>query len=68
MQINIKEKYKSSSYRKTKQLIWINKLQIYRVWDRWHYRVSPVALCITHAEPELTARPWFRVLNSHQGQ
>ena len=30
--------------------------------------VPPVALCITHAEPELTARPWFRVLNSHQGQ
>ena len=27
-----------------------------------------MALCITHAEPELTARPWFRVLNSHQGQ
>ena len=31
-------------------------------------RVPPVALCIMHAEPELTARPWFRVLNSHQGQ
>ena len=25
-----------------------------------------MALCITNAEPELTARPWFRVLNSHQ--
>ena len=32
------------------------------------YRVPSVALCITHVEPELTARPWFQVLNSHQGQ
>ena len=31
-----------------------------REYHLWH--------CVTHAEPELTARPWFRVLNSHQGQ
>ena len=27
-----------------------------------------MALLFAHAKPELTARPWFRVLNSHQGQ
>ena len=31
-------------------------------------KVLPVAFCILHAEPELTARPWFRVLNSYQEQ
>ena len=31
-------------------------------------RVQSMALCITHAEPELTAQSKCRVLNSHQGQ
>ena len=29
-------------------------------------RVPSVALCIPHAEPELTVRLWFRVLNSYE--
>ena len=28
----------------------INLNLINRVWDRWHLRVPPVALCITHAD------------------
>ena len=38
-----------------------------KFWDRWHYRVPSVALCITHAEPELTARPWFRSFKLSSG-
>ena len=31
-------------------------------------RAPSMALCLAHTKPELTARPRFRVLNSHQGQ
>ena len=35
---------------------------------KYKIALMKTALCLAHAEPELTARPWFRVLNSHQGQ
>ena len=27
-----------------------------------------MALCLAYTIPEITAQPWFQVLNSHQGQ
>ena len=29
--------------------------------------LKSIILCITPSKPELTAQPWFRALNSHQG-